>query len=116
MFAITDADRGYRWDMRPSSVARYACAVAGRTLTRIEWNAALPGRRYAPSDRHAHDRTGPARQVAHAGARKERLSALHLGARRRPQRRPSIGHSETHLKDRVGHRIRRTSRAVRGRG
>ena len=69
----------------------------------------------APSDRHAHDRAGPARQVAHAAARKEKLSPLHP-ARRRPQRRPSIGHSETHLKDRVGHRIRRTSRAVRGRG
>ena len=49
MFAITDAGRGYRWDMRPSSWARYACAVAGRTLTRTEWKAALPGRHYAPA-------------------------------------------------------------------
>ena len=49
LFAITDAGRGYRWDMRPSSCARYACAVAGRTLTRTEWKAALPGRHYAPA-------------------------------------------------------------------
>ncbi len=49
LFAITDAGRGYRWDMRPSSWAPYACAVAGRALTRTEWEAALPGCHYAPA-------------------------------------------------------------------
>jgi WD40 repeat protein len=41
--------RAYRWDVRPSSWARHACAVAGRTLTRTEWNDALPERDYAPA-------------------------------------------------------------------
>ena len=49
LFAITDAGRAYRWDMRPSAWARHACAVAGRTLTRAEWHDALPGRDYAPA-------------------------------------------------------------------
>ena len=49
LFAITDAGRAYRWDVRPSSWARHACAVAGRTLTRAEWRDALPGREYAPA-------------------------------------------------------------------
>jgi WD40 repeat protein/DNA-binding SARP family transcriptional activator len=51
LFAITDVGRAYRWDVRPSSWARDACAVAGRTLTRTEWQAALPGRPYAPACR-----------------------------------------------------------------
>jgi WD40 repeat protein len=49
LFAITNAGRAYRWDMRPSSWARYACAVAGRTLTRTEWNDALPAHNYEPA-------------------------------------------------------------------
>ncbi|WP_028066982.1 nSTAND1 domain-containing NTPase [Solirubrobacter soli] len=49
LFAITDAGRAYRWDMRPSSWARHACDVAGRPLTRAEWAAALPDRAYAPA-------------------------------------------------------------------
>jgi WD40 repeat protein/DNA-binding SARP family transcriptional activator len=49
LFAITDAGRAYRWDVRPSSWARHACAVAGRTLTRAEWNEVLPERDYAPA-------------------------------------------------------------------
>jgi WD40 repeat protein/DNA-binding SARP family transcriptional activator len=52
LFAITDAGRAYRWDVRPSSWAHRACAVAGRTLTPTEWTAALPGRRYAPACTH----------------------------------------------------------------
>jgi WD40 repeat protein len=40
---------GYAWDLRPASWARHACAVAGRTLTRAEWESALPGRRYDPA-------------------------------------------------------------------
>ena len=49
LFAFTNAGREYRWDVRPSSWARQACAVAGRTLTRAEWQDALPGRDYAPA-------------------------------------------------------------------
>jgi WD40 repeat protein/DNA-binding SARP family transcriptional activator len=49
LFAITNAGRAYRWDVRPFSWARHACAVAGRTLTRTEWMTALPGRDYAPA-------------------------------------------------------------------
>jgi WD40 repeat protein/DNA-binding SARP family transcriptional activator len=49
LLAITNAGRGYRWDVRPSSWARHACAVAGRRLTRAEWSDALPGRDYAPA-------------------------------------------------------------------
>jgi DNA-binding SARP family transcriptional activator/WD40 repeat protein len=49
LFAITDAGRAYRWDVRPSSWARHACAVAGRRLTQAEWAEALPEREYDPS-------------------------------------------------------------------
>ena len=52
LFAITDAGRAFRWDVRPSSWARHACAVAGRTLTRSEWEDALPERAYAPACTH----------------------------------------------------------------
>ena len=52
LFGITDAGRAARWDVRPASWARQACAVAGRALTRAEWDDALPGRPYAPACRH----------------------------------------------------------------
>jgi WD40 repeat protein len=51
LFAISAAGRAWRWDVRPSSWARHACAVAGRVLTRGEWADALPGRVYAPACR-----------------------------------------------------------------
>ena len=50
LFTLADG-RGVRWDVRPSSWARHACAVAGRPLTRAEWAEALPGRDYAPACR-----------------------------------------------------------------
>jgi WD40 repeat protein len=46
--AVSDTGQGYVWDVRPSSWAHHACAVAGRSLTRTEWEEALPGRDYAP--------------------------------------------------------------------
>jgi WD40 repeat protein len=50
LFAIYgDGGRAYRWDVRPSSWTRHACAVAGRTLTQTEWQDALPERDYAPA-------------------------------------------------------------------
>ena len=51
LLAITDAGRAYLWDVRPSRWMRQACDVAGRTLTRAEWQDALPGRDYAPACR-----------------------------------------------------------------
>ena len=51
LFAISRSGLAYRWDVRPSSWARHACAVAGRTLTRTEWQDALPERNYEPSCR-----------------------------------------------------------------
>ena len=49
LLAITNAGRAYRWDVRPSSWERHACAVAGRQLTRSEWADALPERDYNPA-------------------------------------------------------------------
>jgi WD40 repeat protein len=51
LLAITDAGRAYLWDVRPSRWMRQACDVAGRALTRAEWQDALPGRDYAPACR-----------------------------------------------------------------
>ena len=41
--------RAYVWDIRPASLIRHACEVAGRRLTRTERNAFLPGRAYHPA-------------------------------------------------------------------
>jgi hypothetical protein len=49
LLALTDAGRAYRWDVRPATWARRACAVAGRRLTRAEWAEELPGRPYEPA-------------------------------------------------------------------
>ena len=49
LFAITNAGRAYRWDVRPSSWARHACAVAGRPLNRTEWKDVLAERDYTPA-------------------------------------------------------------------
>jgi WD40 repeat protein/uncharacterized membrane protein YkvA (DUF1232 family) len=42
LVTLHDNGRGYLWDISPRSWARRACQVAGRTLTRAEWNGALP--------------------------------------------------------------------------
>jgi WD40 repeat protein len=52
LVTLYDNGRGYRWDVRPQSWARRACYVAGRTLTRAEWQTALPERGYAPACAH----------------------------------------------------------------
>jgi len=49
LLAISNTGQAYRWDVQPSAWAQRACAIAGRTLTRAEWNDALPGRKYAPA-------------------------------------------------------------------
>ena len=41
--------RAITWDIRPESLTRHACEVAGRRLTRAEWQEFLPGRDYDPA-------------------------------------------------------------------
>jgi WD40 repeat protein len=47
--AVLHESGGVVWDLRPRSWLRHACAVAGRPLTRSEWETALPDRPYAPA-------------------------------------------------------------------
>ena len=49
LIASYDTGRAYRWDIRPEALARHACRVAGRRLTRAEWSEFLPGRNYDPA-------------------------------------------------------------------
>ncbi len=49
LIASYDTGRAYRWDIRPDALARQACRVAGRRLTRAEWTEFLPGRDYDPA-------------------------------------------------------------------
>ena len=49
LIAAQDNGRAYRWDIRPQSLVRQACKVAGRRLTRAEWEEFLPGRPYQPA-------------------------------------------------------------------
>jgi WD40 repeat protein len=51
LMTVYDDGRALLWDLRPSSWAKQACSVAGRTLTRDEWDNALPGRDYDPACR-----------------------------------------------------------------
>jgi hypothetical protein len=49
LVATYDTGRAYVWDIRPGALARQACRVAGRRLTRAEWQELLHGRPYAPA-------------------------------------------------------------------
>jgi WD40 repeat protein len=49
LIAAYDSGTAYRWDIRQSSLIRQACEVAGRKLTRAEWQEFLPGRKYDPA-------------------------------------------------------------------
>jgi WD40 repeat protein len=51
LVAVYDDGRALLWDLRPSTWTKQACSIAGRTLTRDEWENALPGRDYAPACR-----------------------------------------------------------------
>jgi WD40 repeat protein len=51
LIAIFADGRAIRWDVRLSSWRRYACAAAGRSLTRAEWRDLLPDYKYAPGCR-----------------------------------------------------------------
>jgi WD40 repeat protein len=49
LVAAYASGRTYLWDIRPAALARRACQVAGRRLTRAEWAEFLPGRDYDPA-------------------------------------------------------------------
>jgi len=47
---MTSVDgKGAVWDFDPESWKQRACAIAGRTLTKVEWEQFLPGRPYEPA-------------------------------------------------------------------
>jgi WD40 repeat protein len=48
LLSISGDGHGRVWDLRPSEWLRRACAIAGRNLTRAEWQESLPDRPYAP--------------------------------------------------------------------
>ena len=49
LIASYETGRAYHWDIRPKSLARHACQVAGRRLTRAQWAQFLPDRPYEPA-------------------------------------------------------------------
>jgi WD40 repeat protein/DNA-binding SARP family transcriptional activator len=49
LIASYDTGLAYRWDIRPESLIRHACRVAGRRLTLSEWEEFLPGREFDPA-------------------------------------------------------------------
>jgi WD40 repeat protein len=49
VLAVFSNGSGARWDVNPASWEHRACAIAGRRLTRVEWQQLLPGRPYAPA-------------------------------------------------------------------
>ena len=49
LIAAQENGRAYRWDIRAPSLVPQACEVAGRRLTRAEWDEFLPGRAYQPA-------------------------------------------------------------------
>lgn len=44
-----EAGQAHVWDLSPAALARHACRVAGRRLTRAEWQEYLPSRDYRPA-------------------------------------------------------------------
>ena len=48
LFVTGEFERGVRLDARVQAWKRRACDVAGRTITRREWEAAVPDREYRP--------------------------------------------------------------------
>jgi WD40 repeat protein len=49
VLAVLQTGEGVRWSIDPRDWNRHACAVAGRTLTRLEWDRFLPDRPYEPA-------------------------------------------------------------------
>jgi WD40 repeat protein/DNA-binding SARP family transcriptional activator len=46
LLAAYNTGRGAVWDVNPTTLAKRACAIVGRSLTRPEWNTYLPHRPY----------------------------------------------------------------------
>lgn len=46
VLAIYQDGQAWRWDANPAAWRERACSVAGRNLSRAEWEALLPGRAY----------------------------------------------------------------------
>jgi WD40 repeat protein len=49
LFAVGRNGSGIRWDLSLERLEEHACRVAGRSLTRAEWELFLPSRPYAPA-------------------------------------------------------------------
>jgi WD40 repeat protein/class 3 adenylate cyclase len=49
LYVVYSTGRGFRWEVEPSVWQKQACAIAGRNLTREEWEQFLPDRSYDPS-------------------------------------------------------------------
>ncbi len=49
LFVVYSTGAGYRWDVEASVWQKQACLVAGRNLSREEWEQFLPARGYDPS-------------------------------------------------------------------
>jgi len=49
VIVVYENGNGFVWDVDPSVWKRHACAVAGRNLTRSEWEEFLPDREYSPA-------------------------------------------------------------------
>ena len=77
-----DTGQGFVYELRPAAWKQHACEVAGRVLTRREWELYLPGRAYAPACRSGGPKglvTDPATGRIAAVAR--RSAALYARAR-----------------------------------
>jgi WD40 repeat protein/class 3 adenylate cyclase/tRNA A-37 threonylcarbamoyl transferase component Bud32 len=46
LFVLDDTGTAQRWEVSPQAWSRYACRVAGRGLTRSEWEQLIPGQSY----------------------------------------------------------------------
>ena len=48
IFALRDTGAAQRWEVTPDAWSRHACRVAGRELTRAEWDEFVPDQDYRP--------------------------------------------------------------------
>jgi WD40 repeat protein len=48
VIVVYETGSGFVWDVDPALWKRHGCAVAGRDLTRAEWDQFLPDRDYRP--------------------------------------------------------------------
>ena len=45
---LRDSGEAERWEVDPDAWSRHACRVAGRELTRAEWDEFVPDQDYRP--------------------------------------------------------------------